>query len=134
MTCVIVYLCTESTLLAWKGYFNLWLLVSGKLETFVWLHSYLTPTNDLQINEIMSEKHSELLRERNQINARYHHYSHYVLLNFHTSEKMSKLLFPFQQSFTQVARSLLSTHIATLLFSLATLHLHYFNRNKNTQF
>lgn len=81
----------------------------------------------------MSEKHSELLRERNQINARYHHYSHYILLNFYTSGKMIKLFLPFQQSFTQVAQSLLSTHIVSLLFSLATLKLHYFNRNKNPQ-
>lgn len=66
---------------------------SGKLETFVWLHSYLPPRNDLQTNEIMSEKHSELLRERNKINARYHHYSHCVQLNFHILGKWLDCVF-----------------------------------------
>lgn len=91
--------------LAQRECYNLWLLVSGKLETFIWLHSYLTPRNDLQSNEIMSEKHSELLRERTQINARAPHYRPYILPNFLTSGKIIKLLLPYQQFFTQVARS-----------------------------
>lgn len=82
----------------------------------------------------MSEKHCELLRERNQINARYHHYSHYTLLDFHASGKTIKLLPPFQQSCTQVARPLVSVQIVSVLLSLATLHLHSFNRNKSTKF
>lgn len=47
---------------------------------------------------------------------------------------MIKLLLPFQQSFTEVARSLLSIQIVRLLFSLALLQVHYFNKNKNTKF
>ena len=43
------------------------------MEPSRWLHSYLTPRNDLQINEIMSEKHSAVLRERNQIKTGHHH-------------------------------------------------------------